>query len=375
MGDSQARYLDQIIRQKLSVRHDIKANVNSTFWPGKTVVEISNLLNPERFPSGSHVVVVAGTNDVFRTSGDNIKMAYDTIHSKLPNCQVTVVLVPPRSDIKRYNYHIKKLNFMIRHHIAQYENISFIDPFKFLKFAHIASDGLHLDRKGKDILCNKILSKLFGIVITETAKQGAPKSKKYTNSVHSDTRSRNNPTRNQSHLPRMVNPGGPEVNMYSPPLAPLSFLQRPPALFHPPASYPPYPYPCSCCLPTYKDVATGNVQPMCVFTHNMQNMYPTHNMSQHEVPHTYFGIPHNGVNTNHTYIHPQHYNSVPHGPQNTAQHQNIDYTRGYNTNFTNQTFGGLGIPNQSRRLSSSNHASTSRYNNNNTASINGNHFR
>lgn len=90
MGDSQARYLDQIIRQKLSVRHDIKANVNSTFWPGKTVVEISNLLNPERFPSGSHVVVVAGTNDVFRTSGDNIKMAYDTIHSKLPNCQVTV---------------------------------------------------------------------------------------------------------------------------------------------------------------------------------------------------------------------------------------------------------------------------------------------
>ncbi|KAI5725321.1 hypothetical protein M8J77_013834 [Diaphorina citri] len=178
LGDSQARNLDQILREKIATHSDnVNIAIGCTFWPGKTIVEIANLVNPDLIPVGSHVVLFGGTNDVFRTPRENIKLAYDTIHSKLPNHQVTVILVPPRTNQKRFNYHIKKLNCLIKYHISQFNNFNFIDTFKFLKQDHFAKDGLHLDRKGKSVLCDKILYKLFGIQLIEIGKQGAPKSK------------------------------------------------------------------------------------------------------------------------------------------------------------------------------------------------------
>lgn len=136
------------------------------------------------------MVVCAGTNDLFRSSSENIKNAYDLISNKLVNYRITVILVPPRTDIKRYNYHIKKLNSKIRSHIAQYENFDFIDPFKLLKNQHLSNDGLHLDRKGKEILCYKILSKVCNVVLTGIPRQGEAKSKTRTSvTLENKTRS------------------------------------------------------------------------------------------------------------------------------------------------------------------------------------------
>ncbi|KAI5744431.1 hypothetical protein M8J76_002188 [Diaphorina citri] len=326
LGDSQARNLDQILREKIATHSDnVNIAIGCTFWSGKTIVEIANLVNPDLIPVGSHVVLFGGTNDVFRTPRENIKLAYDTIHNKLPNHQVTVILVPPRTNQKRFNYHIKKLNCLIKYHISQFNNFNFIDTFKFLKQDHFAKDGLHLDRKGKSVLCDKILYKLFGIQLIEIGKQGAPKSK-----VQLRTNSKPMGNNNRPRPVRLSGLGAPSTNRYQVPPSPMVYMQYPSDMYLPPTCFPPSSH--VCCPPTYRDMLMGNVQHTNC---NPMQMYPAYNgflnvppgFTDHSMVHTNSHVhPHHTNNrTNTNFVRPSMSNSHNRGMLNTG-HVGRTYT-------------------------------------------------
>lgn len=156
-GDSHVRDVNYILSSLVPKT----CKINCILRPGKTIAQIVDEIDSNRIDPETHIVFFAGTNDVFKTSWDDIKSAIDKLYAKTKNQKATLILIPHRFDTKKINFHIKKLNCLIKNHIKGITNFDFLEPSKYLKPNHYTHDGIHIDRKGKQKLWYRVVSKLF----------------------------------------------------------------------------------------------------------------------------------------------------------------------------------------------------------------------
>ncbi|KAL1447180.1 hypothetical protein WDU94_005625, partial [Cyamophila willieti] len=161
IGDSHTRDVQPIIQNAIQSKFSVK----TICMPGKTLGYVINTIKPEKLASNVQVCIVAGANDVFRTSWKDIQDSIDKLYRKCKNNNILFVLAPPRYDIRKINKHITNMNVKIKHYIKKYSNMTCIDPHNFITLQHMGQDLAHLTRRGKIVLCNKIVGRVFGLSV------------------------------------------------------------------------------------------------------------------------------------------------------------------------------------------------------------------
>uniref|UniRef100_A0A8D9E3Z4 Uncharacterized protein n=1 Tax=Cacopsylla melanoneura TaxID=428564 RepID=A0A8D9E3Z4_9HEMI len=162
IGDSHTRQLQPILHKAVIPKYSAK----TVCLPGKKLKEIVNSIKIDKLTTNSFICVVAGTNDVFQTSWNDIQTSLDNLYVKCKDFQVMLVLAFPRYDVKKINSHIIRMNVKIKHYIGKYKNMTVLDPHNFINLRHMGNDLFHMDPKGKHILCTKTINKVFGIYIS-----------------------------------------------------------------------------------------------------------------------------------------------------------------------------------------------------------------
>lgn len=152
VGDSHIRYMKQEINKQNTNEIIIKEN----FRPGATIKNITEDLLPQNYNDNDIMVLSGGTNDLYKSTWEEIKLQLDKINQM--KCRIIMILIPPQNN--NNNKDIVRLNTLIKHNINNFKNIDIIDPNKFIKPWHLAIDGIHLGRKGKTWLCTKIIEKI-----------------------------------------------------------------------------------------------------------------------------------------------------------------------------------------------------------------------
>ncbi|KAI5752169.1 hypothetical protein M8J77_014515 [Diaphorina citri] len=160
IGDSHVKELGFFFKNSM----DPKNRVTCVTKPGQKLDFIIKSIKPDKIPHNSQICLIAGTNDLFRTPFETVKKSIDVLHKKCEKFRILVVLVPPRFDERGINNHIRKLNVKLKHCINDYPNFQLLDPHMFIRFKHFSNDYVHLNRKGKEVLCSKIITKLYGNV-------------------------------------------------------------------------------------------------------------------------------------------------------------------------------------------------------------------
>ncbi|KAI5751933.1 hypothetical protein M8J77_012208 [Diaphorina citri] len=184
IGDSHTRELQSILQQSKSSKFVAKV----ICMPGSTFGQVVNAIKPDKVSANTMICVVAGTNDVFKTSWNSIQSSIDKLYSKCKNNQILIVLSPPRFDVKRINKHIINLNVKVKHYISKYKNMTCLDPHNFINIHHMSTDLLHLNGRGKFLLCSKIVHKVFGSSLSVDTATVHNSNK----SIHSNQHYRNN---------------------------------------------------------------------------------------------------------------------------------------------------------------------------------------
>ncbi|KAL1448050.1 hypothetical protein WDU94_012322 [Cyamophila willieti] len=162
-GDSHCRELGKIMQKLVVDNTSILCNVN----PGRKLDFIIDSIKPKKLPPNCKLCLIAGTNDLFCTKFESVKTSLEKLFSKCKDINLYVVLIPPRYDQVGINTHVRKLNVKIKHFCSGHNNVQCIDPGNFINFSHVSQDGVHLNKKGKNILCTKLVSKVLGTVVSD----------------------------------------------------------------------------------------------------------------------------------------------------------------------------------------------------------------
>lgn len=158
IGDSHMRGISTFLQPLLPK----EMKTNSFFQPGAGLKEIAdaqenspNLMIP--IP-GDDVIICGGTADVCSTQWDLIQRAIDSLLHKFKDCSRLIYIgIPRQYKVKKLNYHITRLNTKLKNYLISKSNYTiFIDPNRFLKAFHYTRDGVHLNKQGKSIVCNKL---------------------------------------------------------------------------------------------------------------------------------------------------------------------------------------------------------------------------
>uniref|UniRef100_A0A8D9E4C4 Uncharacterized protein n=1 Tax=Cacopsylla melanoneura TaxID=428564 RepID=A0A8D9E4C4_9HEMI len=287
VGDSHSRELGKIIKPLLVS----SSSVNCVVHPGRKLDFIVNSIKPNKIPPNTEICLIGGTNDLFCTRFDSIKNSFELLHNKCQNHKVLVVLVPPRFDKRGLNSHIRNLNVKIKHCINSFENFQCLDPATVIQRTHFNNDQVHLNRKGKEILCSKVVNKLFGLSIpnanvnnngnNQTRNKRSSRGRKTDRNKNLPPRLRN---RNQSTVRsrsrndyrrdtrRVPNQQDYQHTNSEPPHQPLGTSYPPP-----PTHLPPHPY-----LPYYYTPSHPSF-----FTHPLLPSFlppPSHSYGGHPIP-------------------------------------------------------------------------------------------
>lgn len=163
IGDSHVHNLEPLLHTVFPSTYNIKCYPKS----GAGVEDICNLSVREH-SAQDIVMLFVGTNDVCKTSWLGIKTSFKKLIDKFKSSRLIVILIPPRRNTTEFNYHIQSLNVKISNFLNE-EGVSFINPAIILKNKHYGRDNLHLNKVGKDALCNMIKSyivdgKLYNIL-------------------------------------------------------------------------------------------------------------------------------------------------------------------------------------------------------------------
>uniref|UniRef100_A0A8D8QDS2 SGNH hydrolase-type esterase domain-containing protein n=1 Tax=Cacopsylla melanoneura TaxID=428564 RepID=A0A8D8QDS2_9HEMI len=195
IGDSHTRDLQSIFQN--AIQPDFSAK--TICMPGKTLAHVVDAIKPDKLTSNSLVCIVAGTNDVFKTNWNDTQATLDKLYRKCKNNEILIVLAPPRYNIRKINKHIINMNVKIKHYIKKYSNMSWLDPHNFITIQDMSSDMTHLTRRGKFILCSKIVARVFGITMKldnhslyNTNKSALDSHSHYTHTHNSYMHSRHN---------------------------------------------------------------------------------------------------------------------------------------------------------------------------------------
>lgn len=175
VGDSHTRDLKSIMISKLPEQCYIRSYVK----PGKCIKYLVDNIKPNLIIPGTQVIFFAGTNDVFKTSWSDIKSSLDKLHNKLSDFQVMFILIPPRYDTWKINNHISRLNSLIKHHIVNFPNFTYFNPAPIVPISSFSHDLIHMDRKGKHLLCNQLIMKLFNKIAQVDSRASLGHNRRY----------------------------------------------------------------------------------------------------------------------------------------------------------------------------------------------------
>uniref|UniRef100_A0A8D8QN37 Uncharacterized protein n=1 Tax=Cacopsylla melanoneura TaxID=428564 RepID=A0A8D8QN37_9HEMI len=155
VGDSHVRALGQILRE------DHQQNVYSTFKPGAGFEAIHESCSLElESDDNENVIIFCGTNDVQSSDWSKVKQSIISIISKYKHKRLSFILVPIRWDRPYVNTRVEQFNTMLRK-LFKENCISYLDPNFYLRPWHYTRDGIHMNRKGKRLICLKIKSQLL----------------------------------------------------------------------------------------------------------------------------------------------------------------------------------------------------------------------
>ncbi|KAL1448362.1 hypothetical protein WDU94_001889 [Cyamophila willieti] len=242
VGDSHTRDLKPIMISKLPE----KCYIRSFVKPGKNIKYLVDNIKPHLIIPGTQIIFFAGTNDVFRNPWSDIKSSLEKLQKKLKDFQVLFILIPPRYDVKKINNHISRLNSLIKHELAKFPNFTYLNPTPIVPISNFRYDMIHVDRKGKHLLCNQIILKLFNKIGKVVSRSKSSHTQTYYDTrVEQHTVSNHNQSMrrkysNNTHsIPSLLNiqvdhPYQPPIQSAPPPLQHISH----PAYFAPPAPKP-----------------------------------------------------------------------------------------------------------------------------------------
>ncbi|KAL1447148.1 hypothetical protein WDU94_015604 [Cyamophila willieti] len=108
--------------------------------------------------AGDAVILFSGTNDVSQTSWKVMQKSYSEFLSKHKSCKVGVVLIPLRRGDHQLNPHISHINQKIASFLAT-QAVTVFDPRSVLENSDYSPDGLHLNRVGKEKICDLFKTK------------------------------------------------------------------------------------------------------------------------------------------------------------------------------------------------------------------------
>lgn len=201
IGDSHCNGLGNIVKPLLNASNKVTCESQR----GRKLEAIVNSIKPNKITSNTDICFIGGTNDLFSTEFHVIKESFEKLYNKCRNHKVLVVLVPPRYDVRGVNSHIRKLNVKIKHCVKNYENFQCLDPASFIHHTHFSVDYVHLNRKGKNILCSKIVNKLYSQQVSDVrpnTKQSKHTDKSmYNNSSHGNKRNKYSDFNRNQYLP------------------------------------------------------------------------------------------------------------------------------------------------------------------------------
>ncbi|KAI5699590.1 hypothetical protein M8J75_005550 [Diaphorina citri] len=150
VGDSHVRQLQNVLAAKISPNFEVQ----SIYRGGSTLGQSLDLMQ-ERGVSVSAsdaIILFSGSNDVSKTSWSNMKKSYTEFVSGYGSCRVGVVLIPPRRGEHHLNSHISHMNQKIAGFLTS-KNVTLFDPQSVLGSADYSPDGLHLNKIGKEKIC------------------------------------------------------------------------------------------------------------------------------------------------------------------------------------------------------------------------------
>uniref|UniRef100_A0A8D8UG21 SGNH hydrolase-type esterase domain-containing protein n=1 Tax=Cacopsylla melanoneura TaxID=428564 RepID=A0A8D8UG21_9HEMI len=164
VGDSHTRETDSILKRYVPKQCSVKTICK----PGFQLDQIVNLIIPEKIGPDTLTCVIVGTNDVFKTKWEKIENSLANLMLKLKDHTILFVLTPPRFDVKKINRHIANLNTRIKYYLAKHKNCTLLDTHNFLHIDKYNRDLVHLNLKGKNTLCYRIVKRMFGKVTQQT---------------------------------------------------------------------------------------------------------------------------------------------------------------------------------------------------------------
>uniref|UniRef100_A0A8D8X9Y4 Uncharacterized protein n=1 Tax=Cacopsylla melanoneura TaxID=428564 RepID=A0A8D8X9Y4_9HEMI len=153
LGDSHLRYIRDIMGENKIITEKYK--IQTDIIPGGKLQDITKR-TPKNMSKDSILIICAGTNDLYTTETVTFEEEIEKL-SRLELKRIIIIGIPPQTNITN-NRNILRLNTKIKHLCTTYHNMEFINTHTFIKPEHLARDGIHLGRKAKIWLAEKITS-------------------------------------------------------------------------------------------------------------------------------------------------------------------------------------------------------------------------
>ncbi|KAI5750719.1 hypothetical protein M8J77_000706 [Diaphorina citri] len=149
IGDSHIRYINNILSKKKELQN---YEIKTTIKPGKCLKEVLQSI-PSNMKDKDILVISAGTNDLYRTDFTTISNEINKLsHLK----QRTILISIPPQNCQNTNRDIIRLNSKINHLCKSFKNVEILNTHVFIKPQHLSHDGIHMSKKAKEWLADKI---------------------------------------------------------------------------------------------------------------------------------------------------------------------------------------------------------------------------
>lgn len=172
IGDSHIRNCRQIIQdESSSVSSKKKIACRSVVLPNATAQNVAESIRPSLlssdWPSPTAVIIGSGTNNI-KTNFDNadkkslitsLRQSISECKRYSPSSQIILMNIPYRYDSPHLNETIFNINKSIDNITKEFPRVKIVNVSDIPR-ANYTKHGLHMNKTGKVLLCNKIIRKV-----------------------------------------------------------------------------------------------------------------------------------------------------------------------------------------------------------------------
>jgi hypothetical protein len=169
LSDSHGRKLQKMMSSMIS---DESTKIVSIVKPGAGLEEIvKGIVHANNFGENDTVILMGGTNDINSNSTPYQRIITQALEKFIPLSKTTKIIIneiPIRADRPELNIEIGKANRLIHSVINNIKNkvnknISIHAMSNKINVSHLNHSGIHLNQKGKTILCKSLINILTTI--------------------------------------------------------------------------------------------------------------------------------------------------------------------------------------------------------------------